>query len=122
MGEQHRLLNMDRRDFLKVMTQISTTGLAAAILANLPARAAPDASLAPIQTEALGRKFRGTSDGRIFESRDGGRTWQLIANFGKHCAILTLLEHQDQVYAQIGVQGYSFLVRSSNARLWYTTS
>ena len=122
MGEQQQSSSMNRRSFLKVMAQVSTTGLALAMLVELPARTAFDASRAPVQTQALGKEFRGTSDGRVFESLDGGKTWQLIANFGKHCSILALLERQGQVYAQIGVQGYSFLIRSPNARLWYTAS
>ncbi len=122
MGKRQPLSGLNRRDFLKVMAQISTTGLTLALLAGLPARMSLNVSPAPVQAEALGRKFRGTSDGRVFESLDGGRTWQLIANFGEHCSILTLFERQSQVYAQIGVQGYSFLVRSPNARLWYTAS
>ena len=122
MGEQQPLSGTNRRDFLKVVAQISTTGLTLAILAGLPAGISPVASPASVQIEALGRKFKGTPDGRNFESLDGGKTWQLIANFGAHCSILTLLGRQGQVYAQIGVQGYSFLVRSPNARLWYTAS
>ena len=122
MHARQKLSGLNRRDFLKVMAQISTAGLTLATLAELPTRMSLDVSPAPVQAEALGRKFRGTSDGRVFESLDGGKTWQLIANFGKHCSILTLVERQGQIYAQIGVQGYRFLLRSPNARRWYTAS
>ena len=79
MDERQPLSGLNRRDFLKVAAQISVTGLTMALLTEIPARMSHNVSPAPVQAEALGRRFRGTSDGRVFESLDGGRTWQEIS-------------------------------------------
>ena len=57
MGEQQPLSGLNRRDFLKVAAQISAAGLTMALLTEIPARMSRNVSPAPVQAEALGRKF-----------------------------------------------------------------
>ena len=103
-----------RRSFMQAAGL--TTG--ALLLTPVVAQAAGGDSGA--QADALGKKYRGTRDGRVLESVDGGRTWQQVASFGPHCAVHTLSNRQGQLRVRIGVQGYSFALISTDARLWRT--
>jgi hypothetical protein len=96
-------------------------GLATGALLLAPVVAEGADSYSSAQTDALGKKYRGTRDGRVLESVDGGRTWQQVASFGSHCAVQALSNRQGQLRARIGVQGYSFALISADARLWRTT-
>ncbi len=69
---------------------------------------------------AAGKKYKGTNDGRVLESVDGGKTWQQVANFGSQCAIQSLSNRQGQLQAWIGIEGYRFSLTSTDARIWYT--
>lgn len=102
---------------------IQAAGLAAgaALAAPLPERGAGGAFAVkpqPISTQLFGRQYQGTSDGFIYESADGGLTWQQVAKFGKHCAILALNEYQGLAYAQVGVGSHQFVLTSTDARRW----
>jgi hypothetical protein len=103
---------MDRRKFLKAMA----VGLGVFALPSLQANASPRF----VRATVLGRLFRGTRDGELFESHDHGRTWERIASFGEHCSIRAILEHDNEIYTKIDVQGYLFYLRSPDARTWYT--
>ena len=120
MSEQQQLSDMNRRDFLKVIARVSITGLAVAMLPQVSTGMQLDASLAGTEADVLGRRLRGTFDGLILESIDGGRTWQRIANFGKHCSVWAIREQHDQIYTRIGVKGYQFVLRSTDGRTWRT--
>src|SRR5512141_302262 len=120
MNTPVRLSALSRRDFLKGIMQVSLTGLAAVTLPQILMGIKLDAPSANTQVDVLGRKLRGTFDGLILESVDGGNTWQRIANFGNHCSVWTIHEHQGQIYARIGVKGYQFTLRSTDARKWHT--
>src|SRR5512139_1848379 len=107
---------MDRRKFLKgVLGGVGMLTLPS-VLTGAPLRP----SKRFVEANVLGRLFRGTQDGRILESLDGGRTWDLIANFGEHCSILAILEHSSEIYTEVGLQGYSFFLRSPDGFEWYT--
>jgi hypothetical protein len=114
-----RKARMNRRDFLKRVAQTSLTAMAAVMLSQLQG-SSRGASLADIQATVDGKRFRGTSDGRILQSLDGGRTWQPRANFGKQCAILEIYERNGKIYAHVGIQAYSFVAESRDGRIWYT--
>ncbi|HTP11088.1 MAG TPA: hypothetical protein VMP08_22695 [Anaerolineae bacterium] len=103
-----------RRSFIRV------AGLAAgaAILAPVIAQVISGSPIA--YADALGKKYKGTRDGRVFESIDDGKTWQQVANFGSHCAVLGLSEQRSRLQAKIGVSGYDFALISTDARLWRT--
>ena len=64
--------------------------------------------------------LRGTRDGQLQESLDGGLTWKRVFDFGSHCAVLGICERQGQIYAEVGLQQYSFFVKSTDARQWVT--
>ncbi len=113
---------MNRRDFLKSMAGVSLTWLAMPVMPALPVAARVNTAPALLHSQTLNRTFKGTLDGLILESRDGGATWRTIANFGSHCSIQALLERQGNVYAQVGVQANSFLLGSADARMWRTTN
>jgi photosystem II stability/assembly factor-like uncharacterized protein len=106
--------SLSRRTFLKV------AGLTASALLLAPGSAQGAGNYFIVQTEALGRQYRGTRDGLVFESVDGGRNWQQVANFGSHCVVQALHQRQDQLVAQVGVAGYAFALTSRDARTWHT--
>ena len=108
---------MNRRSFLIRIAQVTLGGIVAAAL---PGSLIAAVRAADPETAALGKLFRGTRQGQVLESLDGGQTWHPRANFGKHCAILALRERGGQLYVQVGVQRNSFYLRSSDARTWYT--
>ena len=113
---------MNRRDFLHSAATVSLATLVGVGLPGLRAVTRRESSSGNSGQVALSSgRFKGTPDGRIFESPDGGKTWQLRADFGAHCAIPEVFESQGKIYARIMVQGYSFLIKSSDARFWYTT-
>ncbi len=107
---------MDRRNFLKGM--LGGIGIVAlpSLLTGAPLRAPKRF----VEATVFGRLFRGTRDGRILESLDGGKTWNLIADFGEHCSILAIFEHNGEIYTEVGILGYSFFLRSPDALVWRT--
>jgi photosystem II stability/assembly factor-like uncharacterized protein len=107
---------MNRRDFLKSMT----VGLSAVVLPTAFTRAPVKAATAQVPASAAKRKLIGTTDGRILESLDGGRTWHQVANFGSQYSVRKVSEGQRQVVAQIGFQGRGFMLKSADARTWFT--
>jgi len=103
---------MDRRDFLR--------GTAGAALAAGAGILLPGARARALGAETItSPRFRGSSDGRIYELGDDGETWQPRANFGAHCAIPDVFERGGKVYARVIVQGHVFTVRSPDGRKWY---
>ena len=106
-----------RRGFIKA------AGLAAgaALVASLPdLGAARTTGAEPGATTArlFGRHYRGTADGFILESSDGGLSWQRVAKFGSHCSILSLHEHQGLAHARVEVGSHRFALTSTDARSW----
>ncbi len=104
---------MNRRDFIKL------GGLASL---SLFAGFSPLEKLAalPVEMAANGKVYRGTHDGKIFISEDGGKTWRLHINLGKEYAVNKFYAGaNNQVQAQIGFQQYTFgLTLSKNGRMW----
>ncbi len=108
---------MNRRSFLIGIAQLTLGGI---VVAGLPGRLIASVLAANPEARALGRSFKGTRDGQILESLDNGKTWQRCADFGQRCSIVALREREGQLYVQVGVQGHSFYLRSSDAHKWYT--
>lgn len=103
-----------RRTFFKV------AGLAAGALLLAPRSAQGAGNYFIAQAAAFGRQYRGTRDGLVFESSDGGKAWQQVANFGSQCAVQALSDRRGQLQAQIGVGAYNFALTSADGRKWYT--
>lgn len=101
---------MNRRKFLTGIAELSVAGLVTTLWP------------AYFEAKADGRILKGTAEGQIFESVDGGQSWQLIANFGPDCPILEVFQDYGQFYVRIGCQEYSFLVQSLDGRNWWTAS
>ena len=104
-----------RRSFMRA------AGLTAGALLLVPVVVKGTGGYSSAHADALGKKYQGTRDGRVFESVDGGQTWQQVANFGSHCAVQALSNRRDKLQAQISVKGYRFVLISTDARIWYTT-
>jgi hypothetical protein len=123
MSDRHESLKMSRRSFMRV----SGATIGSLAIGALP-RALPPTAIDQVQPPEFklvqinfGKTIlRGTRDGRILESSDGGKTWQQVANFGKHCAVVALAEQRGQCLAQVEVQSFRFALTSTDARTWYT--
>ncbi len=76
----------------------------------------------PLEVEAQGRLYRGTSDGKIHVSRDAGKSWQLHTKFGSDLSIQYLsVNFWGQVKAELGFAGHSFeLVLAETGHIWQT--
>jgi len=108
---------MNRRDFLKLGGVFSTAAL---LRINPQAILLPD----PVEAAAGNKLYRGTPDGKIFISEDGGGSWQLHANFGNDCSILDLLANSNErVFARVGFKQHSFvLMLSKNGKNWQSAT
>jgi hypothetical protein len=64
--------------------------------------------------------YRGTADGKILLSENGGITWRVHTNFGSDIEILDILSSsRGQVFAQLGFKGRAFaLVLDQNGKSW----
>ena len=113
---------MNRREFLKGTTGLALAGVGTLMWPVLQLNASTEAAAITVQATVKGRLLRGTRDGLILESLDGGNTWKQVANFGKHCSIVAIRENQNQVYTEVAVQGYRFGLKSTDARVWRTVS
>ncbi len=105
---------MNRRQFLTITTISAMTGVVGLGRPYLVTAK----GITPITRRKL---YQGTKDGKLFESLDGGKTWQLVANFGAHCSVDSVVTQQDgMVMAKLACTGYTFELQSSDARLWRT--
>jgi hypothetical protein len=104
---------MNRRDFLRV-TVLASTAL------FLSSYTLKTVMKPPVQASAAGRTFRGTPDGEVLVSEDGGKTWKLHARFGPEIPILAMAaDRSGGVSLQAGYKSHSFrLVLSKNGRNW----
>ena len=62
--------------------------------------------------------IKGTSSGKIMSSHDGGRSWEICADFGVDCPVIQLHPLASGVSARIGHNGYSFTLHSVDGRQW----
>jgi hypothetical protein len=106
---------MNRRELLKVA---ATTTLALAAGVVLSERRSPRAP--GVESTPLGRRLRGTDQGQLLESLDGGVSWHVVAKFGKDCSVREIAERGDQIYLRLEVLGHPFFLRSADARAWHT--
>jgi hypothetical protein len=100
---------MNRREFLKGVATVSLAGSLATLLS------------ANVQADAGARLYKGTAEGKILESDDGGRSWQVTANFGKTCPIWGVYSDRGELYAEMGASPQRFFLKSSDGRTWYTS-
>ncbi len=122
---------MNRRQFLRGVAFASLAAAGSGVAAwparseaaDQPAAAgSPGVRDLPAPAQASpGRLLRGTPDGKVVESTDGGGSWRTIANFGSHCAVTRLSRRRDELVATVALQGHTFDLRSADGRLWRTT-
>lgn len=107
---------MNRRQFLTIATAVTAVGLTR--LATPPLAAAKGIGISPNVRQVL---YRGTNDGKLHESTDGGKTWQQVANFGAHCAVTKITTQRNgAVSVTLTCAHNTFDLHSQNARLWRT--
>lgn len=105
---------MNRRQFLTMSGAVATIGL----VRMASPRMAAAKGITPI---IRGKLYQGTQNGILMESVDGGKTWQKIANFGEHCAVVKIITHRDgSVTVTLACIANTFDLHSQNARLWRT--
>jgi hypothetical protein len=117
-GNTELVAAIPRRVFVKGLLGGSLAILAggAFLLRTAPASSQASGPKAPSPK----RRLRGTRDGLVQESLDGGKTWQTVAKFGSSCAIVRLVETGGQIDANINYKGSSFRLKSTDARVWRT--
>ncbi len=112
MNETAPSSQLTRRQFVKAL--LVTTGSLLAV----PFFPATDL---PFKQASLNdRLYRGTSDGRVLESVDLGKTWQATANFGKELNIQVISATRQGLEIQLAYQGLPIRLKSPNGRVWYS--
>ena len=108
---------MNRRDFLKL-------GGLASLSLFLSFKPLEKLSSLPVEMAAQGKVYRSTSDGKIFISADGGKTWRLHTNLGSMYSIQRFFtDSSNQVKAQVGYENHSFqLTLHKNGKLWNSSA
>lgn len=99
---------MHRRDFLTTAAKMSSV---VAIMTMFPRVG---------QAHARTHQFKGTSQGQILESPDGGRNWQMNLNLGPECRVLSVIQTHDQVIATIAFHGHRFRLYRVDSQKWRT--
>jgi len=106
---------MNRRQFLTIATATTAFGM---LRLAAPSLVTAQGSM-PIMRRQ--RRYRGTKDGKLYESNNGGRAWQLIADFGNHCPVDKIITQKNgDIVVKLSCAGYSFDLRSKDARIWRT--
>jgi hypothetical protein len=83
-----------------------------------------DQPLADAATGGSAVRYRGSHDGKIFVSRNGGRTWQLFTDFGKDVSIPRVESvAKNRVVATLTYRHHDFkLALRPNSRSWRTVT
>ena len=106
---------MNRRELLKAA---AAAGLSLVALSLGPRGGLSAARV--VEAAALGRLLRGTHDGRVLESLDGGASWQAVANFGATCQVVRIAERNGRATVRVALRGHTFDLHSADARTWRT--
>ena len=58
---------------------------------------------------------------RLYVSTDGGKSWQLITDFGSIYAIQTIApDNNDALTVELGYMGFGFKLHSTDMSIWRT--
>lgn len=104
---------MNRREFLKVSSGLSV----AFFLSSSSIQAIFNL---PIEASYRGKTYRGTADGKVTVSEDGGKSWRLHTNLGPEYSIKKIMLGLDgRIYLKVGYQHRSFQLKlAQNDQLW----
>lgn len=104
---------MNRRDFLKLSSLVT-------VAAGVAGGAVRYWTTLPVEAAAFGKVFRGTYDGSIHVSPDGGQSWQLHSHLGSSYSILDIFTGLDgRLYVHTGFEQHAFhLVLSKDQDAW----
>lgn len=108
---------LSRRDFLKVTGFVSTSGTALSVTGALEQSFR---LFADPQISFGGMLIRGTAQGIILSSKDDGKTWQSLVNFGKQQSITQLEQKNGQLYANLSLDGHQYWLKSLDGKRWLT--
>jgi hypothetical protein len=111
---------LSRRDFLK-LAAAGVVGLA--VSSWEPALGGSDA-LAQKETpapKAVRPKCKAGPEGRILISEDGGKSWQVAANFGPEYSVRRVAPQRKAFRADLIFQGKKIILISADGRLWRTS-
>lgn len=111
---------MDRRKFLRVVTQASIAALWVNGAPGLSFEGLNGPQVGSVVAKISGNWYRGARKGVLQTSPDAGKSWKPAFNFGEACAIQRIFERNGKITLQIGVKGYSFLVESPDGLTWWT--
>lgn len=106
---------MNRRQFMVLAGAASVIGLGKL--------AQPNELLAKALVPATRRKiYRGTKDGKLFESFNDGENWNQIANFGEQCAIeqIDMRSLDGRITLHLRYQNHPFRLKSQDGYTWHT--
>jgi hypothetical protein len=108
---------MRRRDFLR-----TTAVMAAASTVFVTAGDAVESTQAGAATLRPSTRYRGTRLGQVYVSRDGGKKWTLLTDFGAKLPVLKVAPNaRKQVIATLSSHGHRFNLRlQPDQRTWWT--
>jgi hypothetical protein len=105
---------MDRRTFLKTagLAAIAATPLTGFFTINQTSNSVE------VQRNGVVMNLLGTGNGKILKSIDGGKNWDIAADFGEHIKVLKIDMLQTGLTATLEHQGLKFSLRSSDGLRW----
>lgn len=104
-----------RRGFIKL-------GGAASALIFLPHRPIQWLARAPVEALIKNTLYKGTEDGKVYTSKDRGKTWELNVAFGEDISIQDIFAGKHGlVYLKAGYRENSFLLSAApDDKTWRT--
>ena len=97
---------MNRRDFVRGPGLGFVVTLVAAAVAG------------PLHGSVHQVQVRGSRDGRLLRSEDGGESWEEAVVFGPGFTVGEVWRHRAGHVARVGFGGRSFLLHSTDGRAW----
>ena len=111
---------MNRRDFLKLAGVGSLAVIANQFIRKFSFVFPEDVFPGDFMVSLGGKLFKGTADGRVLASADGGLSWHSSANFGGQSQVKNLSVSGGRLFAEIGIPGGTFELVSVNGTVWRT--
>jgi photosystem II stability/assembly factor-like uncharacterized protein len=102
---------LNRREFLTSLCSVPLGALALGAPAALAADA-PATSSWPA--------LKAGENGRLLESSDGGRTWQINADFGPEMTIVSITHDEQYAHLRLAFSGHEFTLISTDGKQWRT--